>query len=75
MEDTVHKLLTSYVGNKVLIVIKGDIAIRGKLKTFDQHLNIVLDDAEEIRVSGDNRKIGETIIRGDTVMVISPVKE
>ncbi|MEM1555214.1 MAG: LSm family protein [Desulfurococcaceae archaeon] len=75
VKETAHKLLESYLGNKVLIRVKGDLEIKGRLKSFDQHLNLVLDDAEEIRVNGDVRRIGMVIVRGDSVILVSPVKE
>ncbi|MEM0355211.1 MAG: LSm family protein [Desulfurococcaceae archaeon] len=75
VKETAHKLLESYLGNKVLIRVKGDLEIKGRLKSFDQHLNLVLDDAEEIRMYGDVRRIGMVIVRGDSVILVSPVKE
>jgi len=68
-------MLQENLGSRVLIRIKGDIEIRGKLKSYDQHLNIVLDDAEEIKGSGETRKLGTIVIRGDTVIFISPTPE
>lgn len=74
-KETAHKLLESYLGNKVLIRVKGDLEIKGRLKSFDQHLNLVLDDAEELKEKGDVRRIGMVIVRGDSVIIVSPVKE
>ncbi|MET1159683.1 MAG: LSm family protein [Thermoprotei archaeon] len=73
--ETAHKILQENLGARVLIRIKGDIEIRGKLRSYDQHLNIVLDDAEEIRSNGETRKLGTIVIRGDTVILISPTPE
>ena len=43
----------------------------GKLESFDIHINIVLEDAEE-RVNGEvSRKLGIVFIRGDTITIIS----
>lgn len=74
IKETAHKLLEGYIGNKVLIRVKGDLEIKGRLKTFDQHLNLVLDDAEELGEK-DNRRIGMVLVRGDSVITVSPVKE
>jgi small nuclear ribonucleoprotein len=46
--------------------------IRGKLKSFDQHLNVVLEEAEELMRDGSTRKLGVVIIRGDTIILVSP---
>ncbi len=74
MAETAHKLLQEYLGNIVLIKLKGEREVRGKLKSFDQHLNIVLEDAEELRSDGSTRKLGTIVIRGDTVVLISPTE-
>jgi len=74
LSETAHKMLQDNLGNKVLIRIKNDVEIRGKLKSYDQHLNIVLEDAEEIRRDGSTRKLGTIVVRGDTVILISPTE-
>ncbi len=74
MAETAHKILLEHIGNIVLIKLKGEKEVRGKLKSYDQHLNIVLDDAEEIREDGTTRKLGTIVIRGDTVVLISPIE-
>lgn len=75
LSETAHKLLQENLGNRVLIRIKGDMEIRGKLKSYDLHLNIVLDDAEELKNDGTTRKLGTIVIRGDTVILVSPTEE
>ncbi|WP_276814479.1 LSM domain-containing protein [Desulfurococcus amylolyticus] len=75
MSETAHKILEENLGKQVLIKTKDNIPLRGKLRSFDQHLNIVLDDAEEILSNGSTRKLGTIVIRGDTVVLISPLGE
>jgi small nuclear ribonucleoprotein len=75
LSETAHKMLEENIGNIVLIKIKDDITLRGKLRSYDQHLNIVLDDVEEIGEGGSTRKLGTVVIRGDTVVFISPITE
>ena len=61
------------LGSIVLVKLKGGREVRGRLKSFDQHLNIVLEEAEELR--GENtRKLGTIIVRGDNVILISPAQ-
>ncbi len=65
------QLLEEALGKVVLTRLKGGRSLRGKLKGFDQHLNLVLEDAEEI--SADNvKKLGSIIVRGDNIIIISP---
>jgi len=72
LTETARRILVESVGSIVLVKLKGNREVRGKLKSFDQHLNIVLEDAEEIREDGTPRKLGTIVIRGDNVVLISP---
>ena len=56
---------------RVIVELKTNKQFIGKLKSFDIHVNVVLDDVEE-RVNGEvSRKLGTVFIRGDTITVIS----
>ena len=56
---------------RVIVELKNSKQYVGKLKAFDIHVNIVLEDAEE-RVDGDvKRKLGLVFLRGDTITMIS----
>ncbi len=72
MGETTHKVLAENLGNTVLVKLKGGREVRGRLKSFDQHLNLVLENAEEIRSDGTTKKLGTIVIRGDNVMLVSP---
>ena len=59
-------------GKKVMVELKNGKQLIGKLKAFDIHINVVLDDVEE-RVDGQiKRKIGTAFVRGDTIILITP---
>ena len=69
------ELLSKSLDMRVLIKLKGGRELRGKLRGFDQHMNLVLEDAEEVRMSDEGQKIlnvGTIIVRGDNVIIISP---
>ncbi len=56
---------------RILIELKNNKQYIGKLKSFDIHINVVIEDVEE-RVNGEvTRKLGTIFIRGDTITVIS----
>lgn len=66
------ELLNESLGNVVLVKLKGGRDLRGVLRSFDQHLNIVLEEADELKEGAAPRKLGTIIVRGDSVIIISP---
>ena len=56
----------------VLIKLNGDREFRGILKSFDLHMNLVLNDAEELQDGEVTRRLGVVLIRGDNIVYISP---
>jgi len=56
----------------VLVEMKGGHAFRGVLDGFDQHLNLVLTSAEEVGKDGTTPRAGATLVRGDSIVYISP---
>ena len=57
---------------RVIVELKNGKQFVGKLKSFDIHINIVLEDAEEMAEGTLKRKIGLVFLRGDTIILISP---
>lgn len=56
---------------RVIVELKNNKQFVGKLKAFDIHINVVLEDAEE-RSNGEvSRKLGVVFLRGDTIVMIS----
>ena len=69
--DMAVKVLNESIDKVVLIKLKGNKTIRGSLLGFDQHMNLLLSQSEEI--SNDNTKnLGTIVVRGDNVIMISP---
>ena len=66
------KILDESIGKTVLIKLKGSKTIRGNLLGFDQHMNLLLDQTEEIPSEGDSKELGTIVVRGDNVVMISP---
>jgi small nuclear ribonucleoprotein len=59
---------------RVLVELKNGSQFVGKLKAFDVHLNTVLDDAQEIIDGEVKRNLGRILLRGDTIILLSPQK-
>ena len=56
---------------RVIIKLKNGAEITGVLQAFDLHLNLWLEEAEH-RKDDTQIKLGTALIRGDTIIYISP---
>ena len=69
------KVLDESINKMGLIKLKGNKTIRGNLLGFDQHMNLLLDQSEEVPSEGDSISLGSIVVRGDNVIMISPPPE
>lgn len=72
MTNRPFDLLNDSIGKQVLVELKDKVSIRGVLKAFDVHMNIVLESAELLEGSEVSKKFGKLILRGDNVVLIAP---
>jgi small nuclear ribonucleoprotein len=72
MSEMATKILEESLGRIVLVRLRGGKSLRGKLKGFDQHLNLVLEETEDMTDKTNVKKLGAIIVRGDNVVIISP---
>jgi len=54
-----------------------DMRIEGRIIGFDEFMNIVIDDAEEVyqQKQKERRSIGRILLKGDNITLIQQVKE
>jgi small nuclear ribonucleoprotein len=71
-ESSTQALLGEALDSIVLVKLRGGIYVRGKMKSFDQHLNLLIENAEEMLQDNTTRSLGTIIVRGDNVILISP---
>jgi small nuclear ribonucleoprotein len=57
---------------RVIVDLKNKTQVIGKLKAFDIHINVVLEEAEEHENGQMKRRIGTVFIRGDAIILLSP---
>ncbi|MDM7274671.1 MAG: small nuclear ribonucleoprotein (Sm) [Thermoprotei archaeon] len=74
LSPSTFKELKGYLGGYVLVKLKGGKGIKGVLRSYDQHLNLIVDNAEEIE-GESTRALGLVLIRGDNVVLISPASK
>ena len=56
----------------VLVKLRGNRQIRGKLVGFDNHMNLILIESDEIDPEGETIHRGRIVVRGDNVIIIAP---
>lgn len=66
--------LNNAIGKGVILKLKDGLEVRGNLKAFDVHMNLVLDGAEEI-AEDTTKRYGTLIVRGDNIIFVSPSNE
>ena len=65
-------LLDNSKGKRGLVALKNQKEVVGTLIAFDMHINMVLEDADEMQDGKTLRKLGNVFIRGDTIIFVSP---
>ncbi|KAI9005802.1 small nuclear ribonucleoprotein-like protein E [Phycomyces nitens] len=71
-------LIFRYLQNKSRVQIwlfdKSDMRIEGQIIGFDEFMNLVLDDAEEVMTKEKTRRsIGRVMLKGDNISLIQSV--
>lgn len=72
--------LAKYVDKEIRVKFMGGREVVGTLKGYDQLMNLVMDDVEEIKhdpsngnTTGERRTLGLAVLRGTNLTLISPV--
>ncbi len=60
---------------RVLVRMKSGESITGTLKAFDQHINLWLDESDVQGKDGNTVKLGTVLVRGDSIVFVSPSKD
>ena len=60
--------LKKYMDKKLQLVLNGERKVSGVMRGFDQFMNVVLEESEEIPLDGDPTPIGMVVIRGNSIV-------
>ena len=64
-------ILQGSVNKDVLLKLKGKRTIKGKLKSFDQYMNLTLENATEVLEGDRVQQMGEIFIKGENIVIIA----
>ncbi len=70
MADEISTLMSNSKNKSVLLRLRNNRTIKGNLLAFDVHMNLTLDDAEDV-TDEEPEKLGKILLRGDNVLSIS----
>ena len=70
MADEISTLMNNNKHKPILLRIRNNKTVKGILLDFDVHMNLTLDDAEEISEE-KSVKLGKILLRGDNVLAVS----
>lgn len=70
MADEISTLMNSRKNKSVLLRLRNNKTIKGILLDFDVHMNLTLENAEEI-FDEKSEKLGKILLRGDNVLAVS----
>lgn len=70
MPDGPAHLLERFLDRPVTLVLKDSRELTGRLVGVDDHMNVVLDDADE-RTPQVQRHLGRVVLRGSNVVTLN----
>lgn len=70
------KKVQTLIGSTIQVEMKGDKhTLQGKLESADEYLNLHLMDTYEVVDGVKSRSLGSVILRGNNIIMLSPVGE
>lgn len=74
-QNLIFRFLQSQQKIQIWLYDHTDVKIEGRLIGFDEYMNLVLDEAEEVSVKKQSRKaLGRILLKGDNISLMTAVK-
>ncbi len=70
MADEISTLMNNSKDKVVLLRLRNSKTIQGTLKDFDIHMNLTLENAEDIS-DEKHENLGKILLRGDNILAVS----
>ena len=64
-------ILQGSLNKDILLKLKGKRTIKGKLKSFDQYMNLTMANASEVFEENKIQELGEIFIKGENIVIIA----
>ncbi|EOY25715.1 Small nuclear ribonucleoprotein family protein [Theobroma cacao] len=69
--NLIFRFLQSKARIQIWLFEQKDLRIEGRIIGFDEYMNLVLDDAEEVNIKKKSRKsLGRILLKGDNITLM-----
>lgn len=75
MATDIDRFLEKSVNKTILIKLKDNRTIKGDLNSFDEQMNLVLNNAVEIGKEKENTPLDDILLRGNVIVAVSLFNE
>jgi len=70
MADEISTLMNNSKDKVILLRLRNTKTVQGILKDFDIHMNLTLEDAEDVS-DEKHENLGKILLRGDNILAVS----
>mmetsp|Transcript_20170 Transcript_20170/g.52335 ORF Transcript_20170/g.52335 Transcript_20170/m.52335 type:complete len:94 (+) Transcript_20170:131-412(+) len=73
--NLIFRFLQNRARVQIWLYEKNDMRMEGRIVGFDEYMNVVLDECEEVMMkSKERKKIGKIMLKGDNITLIQTIK-